>query len=167
MPGRSCSFRSSPLGRASLMAVGVAAVALLAGACSPRVSTHGNVPDSDKIAELAPGKQTRQQVQQMLGSPSSITAFGGETWIYVSHRTETIAFFRAETNERKVLAVRFDKNGIVEAVELLGIEHARKLAPVERVTPTSGNEMTVLEQMLGNFGRFAKKEEKPPDPSTR
>jgi outer membrane protein assembly factor BamE (lipoprotein component of BamABCDE complex) len=147
--------------------MGVAAVGLFLGACSPRVSTHGNLPDPDKIAELAPGKQNRQQVQQLLGSPSSVTAFGGETWVYVSHRTETIAFLKTETNDRKVLVVRFDKKGVVEAVETLGLEHARKLDPVDRVTPTTGNEMTVLEQMLGNFGRFAKKEEKQQDPSSR
>jgi len=138
----------------------VAALGLAAGACSPRVTATGNLPDPEKLAQIAPGKQTRQQVQQLLGSPSSVTAFNGETWFYISQRTETVAFFRPEIQDRQVVVIRFDQNGVVEDVETLGLESARNLQPVERVTPTAGNEMTVLEQMIGNFGRFRKDEKK-------
>lgn len=140
--------------------VAVAALGLAAGACSPRVTATGNLPDPEKLAQIAPGKQTRQQVQQLLGSPSSVTAFNGETWFYISQRTETVAFFRPEIQDRQVVVIRFDQNGVVEDVETLGLESARNLQPVERVTPTAGNEMTVLEQMIGNFGRFRKDEKK-------
>jgi len=165
---RWCRFAScgvaGGLGRA-LAALGVAAFGLALAACSPRVTANGNLPDSERLAQIAPGKQTRQQVQQLLGSPSSVTAFNGETWFYISQRTETVAFFRPEINDRKVVVIRFDQKGVVEEVETLGLESARNLQPVERTTPTAGNEMTVIEQMVGNFGRFARKDEKKQSPT--
>jgi outer membrane protein assembly factor BamE (lipoprotein component of BamABCDE complex) len=143
----------------------MAAFGLILSACSPRVTANGNLPDPERLAQIAPGKQTRQQVQQLLGSPSSVTAFNGETWFYISQRTEAVAFFRPEIQDRQVVVIRFNKNGVVEDIETLGLESARNLQPVERVTPTAGNEMTVLEQMIGNFGRFAKKDEKKQSPT--
>jgi len=80
--------------------------------------------------------------------------FGDETWYYVSKRTETLAFLAPEVTERKVVIVRFDRQGVVKAVDYLGLDDEREIQFVERETPTSGNEIGLLDQLLGNIGRF-------------
>jgi len=52
--------------------------------------------------------------------------------------------------------VRFDDKGVVSSIEALGLEDGRNVELVERATPTAGNEMTILEQVLGNMGKFNK-----------
>jgi hypothetical protein len=37
---------------------------------------------------------------------------------------------------------------------IYGVEDGRIVEPVERTTPTYGQELTVMQQLLGNFGRF-------------
>lgn len=138
------------------MAAFAFASALAVGACATRVDTHGNLPDPDRMAQVKPGK-TQAEIQQLLGSPSSIAAFDRKTWYYISQRNETFAIFKPEIDARNVVVIRFDDKGVVEAVDNLGLEEAKNIKPVERVTPTAGNELTVIEQMLGNFGRFNKK----------
>ena len=135
------------------MACALAAVTVL-GACEARVGTRGNLPDPDMVAQLATGETRRNEVTQLLGSPSTIALFDFETWIYISERTETTAFFEPEVIDRKVLVVQFDKDGTLASVQGLGLEDSHDVEPIERTTPTAGNEVTILDQLLGNIGRF-------------
>lgn len=130
-------------------------VGLSVSACGlSRVVTRGNLPDPGRVAELKPGKATKDQILDSLGSPSSINSFGKETWYYISERTETVAFFRPEVLNRQVLVVEFDKTGKMTQIVSLGLDAGREVAHIKRVTPTFGQELTVLDQLLGNFRRF-------------
>ena len=51
--------------------------------------------------------------------------------------------------------VRFDKKGVVQQVERLDKQDGRDVQVVDRKTPTRGKELTVLEQLLGNVGKFS------------
>ena len=53
-----------------------------------------------------------------------------------------------------MLVIRFNKQGIVQKVEHLDKQDGRELQIVDRKTPTRGKELTILEQLLGNIGRF-------------
>ena len=134
----------------------VIGTALVAAACAPRIATHGNLPDPEKLAEIVPGQVGKGEVAEILGSPSSIAAFNEETWYYISERKETTAFLAPDVTDRKVVIVRFDDKGVVSSIEALGLEDGRNVELVERATPTAGNEMTILEQVLGNMGKFNK-----------
>ena len=140
--------------RKSLAAVLVMIGAIGLGACEGRLDTRGNLPDPERLAEIVPGQIRQEQVAEVLGSPSHIAAFGGETWYYVSQRTRTFAFFEPEVVDQRVVMVRFDEQGIVRAVDHMSLEDANAVALVERETPTTGTDFTILDQLLGNIGRF-------------
>ena len=138
-----------------LSKLAIATVAAIAvSACAPRVSTHGNLPDPDLLANIEIDRVNKRQVVDLIGSPSTIELFQGENWYYISDRTETKAFFEPTVIERKVIVIKFDKKGIVKAMKTIGLKEGRDIAMVERVTPTSGQEITILRQLLGNIGRF-------------
>ena len=136
----------------------VSAASLGAGACASRLDTRGNLPDPKLLSSIRPGELSREDVIDLLGSPSSVTPFGSDTWYYISKRTETFAFFAPEVTARKIVVVKFAKDGKVKEVNILGLEKSRVIEPVSRKTPTHGNEMTVIEQLIGNLGRFKKKQ---------
>ena len=136
--------------------LGVSLLALSLSACESRKNTRGNLLDPERVVEIRPGEQSREEVAEILGSPSSVTPFGSDTWYYISQRIETFAFFEPKVMERQIVVVSFDKKGIVSKIDTLGLEKGQKIIPVARKTPTHGNEMTVLEQMIGNLGRFKK-----------
>lgn len=132
----------------------VLGLAVLLGACAPRVDVRGNLPDPDLLADIEVGHVSRQEVEEILGSPSSKALFKGESWYYISERTETVAFFAPEVKERKVVILRFDKKGVVKEKLVFGLERGRVVELVERKTPTAGREFSFLKQMFGNLGRF-------------
>ena len=132
----------------------IAMIAFIVASCSPRLSIHGNSLDTARLSEVKPGEMVRQEVQEILGSPSSKAVFDQESWYYVSSRTESFAFFKPKITKRSVVIIRFDKKGVVSEVKMLDLKDGRKVQFVERVTPTKGKELTFIEQMVGNIGRF-------------
>lgn len=136
------------------MAAAGCLVAVMTAACSPVVTVHGNSVDDTRVGELVPGTHTREDVSMILGSPSSVSLFGKETWFYIGDQQETLAFLEPEVVDRRVVTCRFNDDGVLESVESFGIERGKKVDIVDRTTPTRGNEMTILEQFMGNIGRF-------------
>ncbi|HEY9164397.1 MAG TPA: outer membrane protein assembly factor BamE [Magnetovibrio sp.] len=127
------------------------------GACAPRVDTRGNQLHPEDIPNVHAGETTRNQVLDLFGSPSSQGEFGTETWYYISETTETTAFLAPEVISRQVLAIEFDEAGVVSSVKQYDETNGEvvELAPGE--TPTAGNKLNFIQQMLSNLGRFNKK----------
>ena len=69
---------------------------------------NGNMSSPDKISQISIG-QTRQEVEKVLGSPSSISSFDGNTWIYMSSTFRKVAFFEPKELDRKILSISFDE----------------------------------------------------------
>ena len=127
---------------------------IFVAACSPRIDTRGNLPNADMLANIEVGQVNKRDVVEMIGSPSTIEPFKGETWYYISEKLETRAFFEPKTTSRKVVIIRFNKEGIVKEIRTIGLKEAQNIKMVDRVTPTAGREMTILRQLFGNIGRF-------------
>jgi outer membrane protein assembly factor BamE (lipoprotein component of BamABCDE complex) len=136
------------------------ALAALGAACTPIIEVRGNNPPPEQLAQVKVGASTREDVQALLGTPSNVTPFGEESWHYISAVTEREAFFEPVILERKVVTVVFDRAGMVRAIDNRGLEDGKDVVPNSRETPTAGKEMTVLQQMMGNVGRFSKDSKK-------
>lgn len=124
------------------------------GACSSGISTHGNLPDKEVVDGIQPGVHSQQDVLGMLGSPSTISTFEGDRWYYIGSRAESVAFFEPDVLERNVLVVSFRPDGRVGEKKVYTLNDGREVEPVDRITPTEGKELTVLQQLFGNIGRF-------------
>jgi outer membrane protein assembly factor BamE (lipoprotein component of BamABCDE complex) len=125
-------------------------------ACSPTVDQRGHLPEPDKLAEIRPGATTRDEVSKILGTPSSTSVFDEKTWYYISRRTEQVAFFDPNVEDQQVYIVNFDDRGVVKAVDHRNLKDARDIEPAPGATPAPGRELTFLEQIIGNVGRFTK-----------
>lgn len=132
------------------------AVALAAGlgACQATIDVRGFVPDEENLARIKVGEQKKEDVRELLGTPSTIGIFGDETWLYISRRTETYAFFEPRVLEQKVVAIVFDEAGSVSNVQRLELADGKVVQHIARVTPSPGKELSFLEQLLGNVGKF-------------
>lgn len=127
---------------------------LVLAACGSRITVNGNAPDEELLAEVRPGQVKRDDVREILGSPSVVATFDQENWYYISQKTETFAFFEPDVLERRVVIVRFNGEGVVSAVDNLTLEDGKDIQFVERETPTTGSEYSLIQQLFGNIGRF-------------
>jgi outer membrane protein assembly factor BamE (lipoprotein component of BamABCDE complex) len=131
-----------------------AAMAFALACCAPDIEQRGDLPTAAQIEQIHPGKTTKDQVVKILGSPSSVGVFDANAWYYISKRTSQSAFFLPDTTDQQVYIVDFTKDGVVSAVAHKGLKDAENITPAPGATPAPGRELTFLEQILGNLGRF-------------
>lgn len=141
----------------SIRFAAIAAVLLLgAAACAPRQDYRGITIEEEKVNLVKVGESSEAQVNALLGSPSTISTFPdwGTVYYYISSQTDTVAFLAPELIDQQVLAIAFDKDSRVKEIKRYGLKDGKQIAFVDRETPTRGKELTFLEQLFGNLGRF-------------
>jgi outer membrane protein assembly factor BamE (lipoprotein component of BamABCDE complex) len=154
-----------PFGRArprSLARVGAWLLALGLGACTASVDPRGNLPTPSQVEQIKPGVTDKATVTRILGTPSSVAAFDGDTWYYISQKTREVAFFKPELVDQEVLIIDFDKDGVVRDVRHRGMNDRIAVLPNPNATPAPGREFTFWEQLIGNFGRFSGQQDRGP-----
>lgn len=105
----------------------------------------------DKVVE---GESSKNEVLNLLGSPSSKSTYGDETWYYISTHHADGAFVKRDLVDQQIVAVTFDKNDVVTHVGLSDRDDSRAVVFVDEKTPTEGRSVTVIQQLLGNLGKF-------------
>lgn len=122
-------------------------------ACTPSTATRGNYLFDEDITLIQPMVSTDYDVLNLLGTPTAKAVFDDKTWYYVGLKTEQESFFDEKVTDRRVYQITFDDSNFVKSVDEITNEPLN--VPVSsRVTPTSGNEVTALQQILGNIGKF-------------
>ena len=139
--------------------MGLALPLFLAG-CEPTIANRGNLLDEDRIAQVKVGASSKNDVFEALGSPSAVSTFDDNTWYYIGQRTEREAFFDPVVTDRKVIQVSFDDTDHVRALDRIGLDQAVDVEPLDQTTPAAGRELTFIEQLLGNVGRYGGKSKK-------
>ena len=130
------------------------AVALTLAGCVVSEDQRGNLPDPDKLVEIKPGTTTKEQVVKILGSPSSSGTFDDDTWYYISRKTKQVAFFSPTVLDQEVYVIDFTDKGVVKDVGHKTLADAENISPAPGATPAPGRELSFMEQLLGNIGRF-------------
>ena len=131
----------------------LASVALIGAACTPVQSQRGNMVEEFRMAEVTPGVSTRTNVLKSLGSPTTIAPFDENVWYYIGQKMEKKGIFDPKVIEEKVVVVAFNNEGIVQTMEEIDSDRL-DIPKVRRKTHTGGNDVTVMEQLLGNVGKF-------------
>ena len=132
----------------------VVCAAAIAG-CAASVEQRGNLPNPDKMSEIRAGTTTKEEVAKLLGTPSSVSVFNNDkSWYYISRRTAQTAFFEPDVVDQQVYVVNFDDQGVVKAVDHRVLQDGKEITPVARATPAPGRELSFLEQLIGNLGKF-------------
>lgn len=140
----------------ALLTFGLLALGLTG--CSPIVAQRGNLVEDSRLTQIQTGQTTREQVQYVLGTPTSTGVIDGSTWYYIGRRTEQTAFLDPEVTAERIIRVRFDEGGTVQEIkELDGAAEAAYVEPIARVTPTVGHDLNFFEQLLGNLSKPARK----------
>lgn len=132
------------------------ALFLTLNCCVKTVKNKGFNLDETKLSYLQSGKSTKDQVYDVLGSPSSKSNFGRETWYYITAKEEQLAFLNPKTLDQQVIAVEFSPNGVVTELKRFNMKDANNIAFSKDKTISPGDENNVLKEMIGNVGRFNK-----------
>jgi outer membrane protein assembly factor BamE (lipoprotein component of BamABCDE complex) len=135
------------------------ATCAIIAACTPTVAQRGNMLEDHQLTQVVTGIHTRSDVLRILGSPTAQAPFNENIWYYIGQKTEKRGILDPEVTDERIVAVRFDEAGTVQAIN--EVKDSRMEIPIERSkTATHGNDVTFMQQMFGNLGRFNPQDQK-------
>jgi outer membrane protein assembly factor BamE (lipoprotein component of BamABCDE complex) len=129
-------------------------VLLTVSSCSNDLENKGYVTKFSDFSKIKAGTSTKQDVISTLGSPTTTSLFGKETWFYLGKEQTKETFYEPETKNYDGYEIAFDESGIVSKISRKGKEDLKEFEIAEDYTKTTGNEITVLQQLFGNLGKF-------------
>lgn len=135
--------------------IGALALPLAVGGCETIVDQRGFAPTPGSMEKLEIDTQSREDVVRLIGSPSAVATFNPNVWYYISQKQEYYAFFKPTMLEQNVIQLNFNESGRLTEIKKYDLSDSRDIQMVSRITPTAGKEITVLEQIMGNVGRFS------------
>jgi len=116
--------------------------------------THtGNMPSEDKIAMVFKG-QSKKDVWEILGSPSTIVPLDKDTWVYMSSEIKQVAFMPPKEIERDVLVVKFDENDNVSSIEKLDKDQGTSLEVAQEQTQNTEQKEGFFRKYFGGVGQY-------------
>jgi len=117
------------------------------GGCFTSTYTHGHVITGDMLSQVQVGS-SREQVELVLGSPSTTSSLAGDAYYYISQKTATTAFLNPDIVEQRVVAVYFDEDGFVKDMGNYSLEDGKIVDIVTRKSRTGGADYGFLTQIL-------------------
>jgi len=110
--------------------------------------THGYVQSEDSVSQISPGS-SKEQVLLVLGSPSTTSTVGGESFYYITQKTtRSLAFMEPGLVDQRVLAVYFDDKSKVKEVANYGLQDGKIFDFINRRTKTTGQDYGILFQIM-------------------
>ncbi len=113
-----------------------------------RTYQRGYVLNEDALEQIPVGS-SQEQVLLVMGTPSTVATVNGEVFYYISQTEKRTAFLKPKITDQQVVAVYFDKNRRVSRVAHYGIKDGKVFDFVSQTTPTSGEDLSLVQQMIG------------------
>jgi outer membrane protein assembly factor BamE (lipoprotein component of BamABCDE complex) len=129
---------------------------MVAAACSPIQAQRGQMVTDEEIDQVKIGTTAKPEVVALLGTPTSVSAFDDNQWYYIGEDTKQIGIHPSRTVNRRILALKFDETGVVAEKSILGLEDGETVSMKDGSTRVLSKEPNVLQQLVGNVGRFSK-----------
>ena len=131
-------------GAAAILAVALMTAGL--GGCGGFGETfqRGYVLPDGALEQIQIGA-SQDQVLIVMGTPSTVATVSGETFYYISQRTERpVAFMPDEVTNQRVIAIYFDKDRRVRRLANYGMRDGKVFDFVSQKTETGGEELNYL-----------------------
>ena len=131
--------------------------ALMISGCGLEKYQNSDLPDTRRLEAVRVG-DTKEKVLRVLGTPNyqSLPEEGiGDVVFYAQSKKSSRIFFDPEVTERIIHVYTFDKKGILTDKKLLTLADGNKVSYDSTTTHVGGKELSVLEQLAENFGRYS------------
>lgn len=140
--------------RGLLRLAAAGAAASLAAGCTQTIAPmsedfqRGYILDEAALEQVTPGMGA-QQVLELMGTPSTVSTVGNQSWYYISQTARRrAAFMRQEVVDQRVAAIYFTPQLRVERKALYGLEDGVIFDFISRETPTGGAEQSFVRQLF-------------------
>lgn len=123
-------------------------------ACTPITSHHGFNNIEAMRSWVKSNTVLKNELQSRFGPASFVDTEDDLTSLYyISFTKERFAFFKPEVTERQIIVLHFNGDTYQDYSEY-SLKDGKNIDIVSDKTPTYGKEMSVIQQILSNVGKF-------------
>jgi len=129
---------------------------LCVAGCGLETYQSGDLPATKRLESIKVG-DSKDKVLRVLGTPNytSTKAEGtDDLMIYAQTNKSSRLFFNPKATNQDVYLFVFNEKGVVSETKHLTLDDAKKVAYESKTTPVEGKNLSVLEQLAENFGRY-------------
>lgn len=126
----------------------------LSSACTKEIENRGYVTKFSNFSDIKIGQTDKTDILRMLGSPTTKSNLGKEKWIYLGVEETKETFFEPDVKSYQAYVISFNKQDVVSSITTRDKSHLNEIEISEDFTSTGGNEVTFMQQLLGNLGKF-------------
>jgi outer membrane protein assembly factor BamE (lipoprotein component of BamABCDE complex) len=124
------------------------------------IQITGQYLDDRDLESLRLSQTNKQEVTQILGSPTFIAEQNSNTWYYVGRSLKTGPLSKPKLVQQKLVQLSFDSNHRLIDVKTKIDDDDKILSFDQESTFTHGKSGSALQHFIKNFGRFNSKREK-------
>jgi outer membrane protein assembly factor BamE (lipoprotein component of BamABCDE complex) len=116
------------------------------------VENHGQVYEKNiNFKELQVGKTKKDDVVELLGSPSTTSNFDDEqSWIYISSEFKKFIFLDGSNTDQKILILSFNQNTLKDK-ELLSRNDINNIEYEDTITDSKGKKINWIKEFFTNL----------------
>ncbi len=129
---------------------------LCASGCGLETYQNGDLPSKKRLESIQIG-DSKEKVLRVLGTPNYISNKEegvGDLMIYAQTNKASRLFLEPKATEQDVYLFVFGEDGILKENKHLTLKDAQKVIYESKTTPVEGKNLSVLEQLAENFGRY-------------
>ena len=116
------------------------------------VENHGQIYEKNiNFKELQVGKTTKNEIVELLGSPSTTSNFDDEqSWIYINSEFKRFVFLDGSNTDQKILILSFNQNTLKNK-ELLSKNDINNIEYEETLTDSRGKKVNWIKDFFSNL----------------
>ena len=116
------------------------------------IENHGQIYEKNiNFKELQVGKTTKNEIVELLGSPSTTSNFDNEqSWIYISSEFKKFVFLDGSNTDQKILILSFNQNTLKNK-ELLSKNDINNIEYEETLTDSKGKKVNWIKDFFSNL----------------
>lgn len=129
---------------------------LCVAGCGLETYQSGDLPARKRLESIKVG-DSKDKVLRVLGTPnytSSKAEGTDDLMIYAQTNKSSRVFFNPKATDQDVYLFVFNSKGVVSEAKHLTLDDAKKVAYESKETAVEGKNLSVLEQLAENFGRY-------------
>ncbi len=130
----------------SLIALSLAVLSL--SACSKNYYDQGYMLKEESLTKLKVGQHSKQDVLQLLGSPSFQSSFDSNSWMYLSTTRYNKPLDQNVLDKRQLVVLEFSKENLLTNISRKTEDEGVNIKPSEQITEVKGHKPTVFEQLV-------------------
>jgi outer membrane protein assembly factor BamE (lipoprotein component of BamABCDE complex) len=130
------------------LAVATTLAGTLAACTTAGQQVQGYMIDDATVAQVQPGMDA-QKVLQILGTPSTVSTVGNQSWYYISQNTDRSFMFQTpKVIDQRVLTVVFTNKLKVDHIANYGLKDGQVFDFNSNTTPSAKSDMGFIKKLF-------------------